>query len=356
MTDRRIVDDVLRLLGDPGELAERLTKPDLENLPGPPEGGAPDPATAAMRQERDRVVGDGISGLLKMAGGRTDDLDDDELFGLEAIVALEGRPAILIQGGDFLPPPQNWAHLTRARAEIREAIARSGRVEVTGHVEHEWVGTASLVGPATIMTNRHVAQEFCAEPRRGHLRRGRRSRGSWTFRPGMTSRIDFLKEWGSSASSMEFDVTGVIGIHEDRDLALLRVESTSSEGRALPDPLTVASRAPADIRGRELYVVGYPAWDGRRNEPEAMRRIFNDVYDCKRLQPGRAVRYSDTYSALEYDCSTLGGNSGSPVFDLATHQVIGLHFGGTYGRGNYAVAMWTLTDDPLLAEGGVNFH
>lgn len=352
MTDRRIVDDVRRLLGDPGELAERLSEPSLERLPGPSDSEAIDPAT---RRERDQVVGDGVNGLFKMAEGRTDELDDDELFGLEAIVALEGRPAILIQGGDFLQPPRNWAHLTRARAEIREAIARAGRIEVAGHVDHEWLGTASLVGPRTIMTNRHVAQEFCAEPRRGHFRQGRRASGGWTFRPGMTSRIDFLKERGSTSSS-EFAITGVIGIHEERDLALLRVEGTSSEGAALLDPLTVASREPPDIRGREVYVVGYPAWDGRRNEPEAMRRIFSDVYDCKRLQPGRAVGYSDRLSALEYDCSTLGGNSGSPVFDLASHQVIGLHFGGKYGHGNYAVPLWMLTDDPLLAEGGINFH
>ncbi len=87
-----------------------------------------------------------------------------------------------------------------------------------------------------------------------------------------------------------------------------------------------------------------------------MRRIFSNVYDCKRLQPGRAIGYSDQLSTLEYDCSTLGGNSGSPVFDLASHQVIGLHFGGKYRSGNYAVALWKLTDDPLLAEGGVNFQ
>ena len=87
-----------------------------------------------------------------------------------------------------------------------------------------------------------------------------------------------------------------------------------------------------------------------------MRRIFMDVYNVKRLQPGRAVTYSAKFSALEHDCSTLGGNSGSPVVDLETHQVIGLHFGGRYGLGNYAVPLWMLTADPLLAKGEVNFR
>ena len=61
------------------------------------------------------------------------------------------------------------------------------------------------------------------------------------------------------------------------------------------------------------------------------------------------------YSAIEHDCSTLGGNSGSPVVDLETHQVIGLHFGGRFGVRNYAVPLWMLAGDPLLREGELNF-
>ena len=119
------------------------------------------------------------------------------------------------------------------------------------------------------------------------------------------------------------------------------------------------SRSPppshATCYGRDVYVVGYPALDSRRNEPEQLRQIFADVYDVKRLQPGRTVGYSTMYSAIEHDCSTLGGNSGSPVVDLETHQVIGLHFGGRFGVGNYAVPLWMLAGDPLLRDGELNF-
>ena len=44
-----------------------------------------------------------------------------------------------------------------------------------------------------------------------------------SFRRGMTTRIDFLEELGSTAT-LEFEITEVIGIHDDHDLALLRVE------------------------------------------------------------------------------------------------------------------------------------
>jgi Trypsin-like peptidase domain len=118
----------------------------------------------------------------------------------------------------------------------------------------------------------------------------------------------------------------------------------------------MAASEPAHLPERDVYVVGYPALDTRRNEPAPIRRIFADIFDVKRLQPGRTVGYSTEYSAIQHDCSTLGGNSGSPVVDLETNQVIGLHFGGRYGVGNYAVALWQLAGDPLLRRGGLSFQ
>ena len=345
MSDDRLVGDVRRIFDDLGGLAERMQRDRFaEPLRPLAAGEAKDPMVEATRRERARVVGKGIDGLAKVAEGRERDLDADERLGMRAIILLEGRPAILIQEGDFGEPPQGWARLAEHRERIREVITRSGRIEVRGHLNLNWLGTAFLVAPGTLMTNRHVAQEFC-------LRDGER----WTFRPGVTTRVDFLKELGSVAA-LEFEITEAIGIHEGHDLALLRVQSASSGGRALPDPLSVAASEPADLRERDVYVVGYPALDTRRNEPAPIRRIFADVYDVKRLQPGRTVGYSTEYSAIQHDCSTLGGNSGSPVVDLESNQVIGLHFGGRYGVGNYAVPLWQLVEDPLLRRGDLNFQ
>jgi endonuclease G, mitochondrial len=297
----------------------------------------------AADRERGRVLADGVSGLAKVRAGR--EVDDAERIGLRAIVQQEGRPAIVVRDGDFGEPPALWSQLSGRRDRIREVIARAGRVEVDGHPDHDWVGTAWLVAPATLMTNRHVATKFC--------RRGRRR--SWTFRPGMQSRIDFVRE-RDSASSLQFEITEAIGVHDDHDLALLRIEGASRDGRPLPDPLAVAASAPRDLLGREVYLVGYPMSDPDRNEPAAIGRIFRDVFDVKRLQPGRTIGYSTARSAVEHDCSTLGGNSGSPLVDLETNLVIGLHFGGTYGVGNYAVPLWMLVDDPLLKAGSIDFR
>ena len=86
-----------------------------------------------------------------------------------------------------------------------------------------------------------------------------------------------------------------------------------------------------------------------------MRQIFSDIYDVKRLQPGVITSWTDGADMFIHDCSTLGGNSGSPVLDLEPHQVVGLHFGGRYLSGNDAIPLWRVDRDKLLRSSGVNF-
>ncbi|GFE18916.1 hypothetical protein Sgleb_69630 [Streptomyces glebosus] len=296
------------------------------------------------QQERARVLSAGVSGLEKLAEGRADEIDDDESFGVEAIVLLEGRPAILVQNHDFAPQQGDWAVLDGHRAAIRESLARVGRVELSGHLSLDWLGTAFLVGPDVVLTNRHVAAEFA-----------RGDGAGWTFQQGISARLDMGEEYaGEAEDGLAYDVVEVLGIHEDVDLALLRVAPPAGGG-ALPAPLAVAADAPADLPGRPVYCVGYPAYDGRRNEPESMRRIFMDIYNVKRLQPGTATELVPGQNVIKHDCSTLGGNSGSPVIDLTDHRVLGLHFGGRYGFGNFAVPLWQLVEDPLLSRADINF-
>ena len=87
--------------------------------------------------------------------------------------------------------------------------------------------------------------------------------------------------------------------------------------------------------GRDIAVVGYPAFDPR-NPADVQNSVFGSVYYVKRLQPGklgarRAIRsFENTVSAMTHDASTLGGNSGSAVLDVASGKIVGLHFAGVY--------------------------
>ncbi|HEY9374125.1 serine protease [Streptomyces sp.] len=342
-----------QVFGDLRAVAERVRKnleaeisESAEELPG---GAAPAAEISNFaHEERARVLEAGVTGLEKLAAGRADEVEDDEYFGVEAIVLLEGRPAILVQGQDFAPQEGEWSLLDAHRAGIQESIARVGRVEVRGHPRLDWVGTAFLVGPDTVLTNRHVAVEFARTDGVG-----------WTFQQGMSAQLDPGEELPLAPADaridlLTYEIREVVGVHPDVDLAVLRV-APPNDGSPLPTPLAVAADAPADVPGHTVYVVGYPAWDGRRNEPESMRRIFMDVYNVKRLQPGLATRFTPGELVMGHDCSTLGGNSGSPVFGLPDHRVLALHYGGRYRTGNVSVPLWEMVDDPLLARAGVNW-
>jgi hypothetical protein len=223
-----------------------------------------------------------------------------------------------------------------------------GRIEVTGHPSLRWVGTGFLAAKDVVMTARSVAAEL------GELNES----DGWVFKPGLTAQIDFGEELEQSPAT-EFELTDIIGIHPELDLALFRVERASSAGNPLPEPLVLASQAPSTRAARRVYIVGYPAAD-RRVDSTVMAYVMSHIYDVKRLQPGELIEVSDQEPVFVHDCFTLGGNAGSPVVDLETDQVLGLHYGGYYQaetqtKRNYAVPLWQLTDDPFLQEGDVSF-
>jgi hypothetical protein len=97
--------------------------------------------------------------------------------------------------------------------------------------------------------------------------------------------------------------------------------------------------------------------DARRNEPESICRVFRDVYNVKRVQPGllRGALTFHEVQLIRHDCAPLGSTSGSPLLDLESHQVIGLQTTGRYLESSTAVPLYVLRDDPLLRRAGINF-
>jgi len=88
-------------------------------------------------------------------------------------------------------------------------------------------------------------------------------------------------------------------------------------------------------------LIGYPAFDSR-NDPSDQARYFRDLYEVKRFAPGKVLQGLSGGTVLKHDCTSLGGNSGSPLIRLDTGKVVGLHFAGRYGVDNSAVGVTTL--------------
>jgi endonuclease G len=129
-------------------------------------------------------------------------------------------------------------------------------------------------------------------------------------------------------------------------LAFFRVEQRSGSEK-LARPVKLARRAPR-VEAR-IAVIGYPAQDPRIPEPELMRKIFDDVFETKRLAPGAVT--SVRPERFGHDSSTLGGNSGSLVLDLSSGEAVGVHFSGGFLRSNFAVRADIVADRLATAQG-----
>jgi len=264
---------------------------------------------------------------------------------LESIIMRRRRPVLAIRNGatvlefkDQGDVPLWKSRLEAAAGALAPAIASVGRIELTGNPDYSWVGTGWLVHPRYLVTNRHVAEEFA-----------RADGDKFLIQSGpdgaMAASIDLLQEIGRDDKQV-FAVKGVSYI-EPRpglDLAFLEVEQIDGQ---VAKPITLSMRPPAT--GPFVATIGYPAFDSRIPEPDLMKQIYGEIYDKKRLAPGTLTSADD--DRVLHNCTTLGGNSGSLVLDLATGEALGLHFSGSFLRTNYAVRADRVKErlDALLA-------
>ncbi len=316
--------------------ATTVTEAEFVYAAGEPEGGQ-------QREAVGRMLEAGAAGLEKIVGSGGE-LTLEEICGLECVLLVYGRPAVLISGGNLGSVPSFWNLLEDQREDVEMAQRGVGRIELLGHPEYDWAGTGFLVNDNVLMTTRRTAEVFTEH-----------RHDAWHFRPGITTWMDYRSGY-QSVPSAGYRVRSVVGVHEQHDLALLEVERPHVNGRS-PTPLALAATAPPELEGRPVYLIGYPIRDARRNEPETVARIFRDVYNVKRAQPGllRGAFTFNEIQLLRHDCAPLGQTSGAPLIDLETHQVLGLQTTGRYLETGTAVPLYLLRDDPLLRRAGVVF-
>jgi endonuclease G len=262
---------------------------------------------------------------------------------LEAIVQRVGRPPMLVRNDaveleplvDF--PPGTDSLIKNVEPDVKSV----GRVEFLNH-SMAWGGTGWVIDEdrteRVVATNRHVAKLVARRTMDGH--------GVFLRSPVSGARygmnLDFKEEAGSlPGDAQPVSVTEILYLADDAapDVALLRIA-----GEHLPSALPLAEREA--VVGDLVALIGYPAFDSR-NDIDDQARYFHDLYDVKRFAPGKIMQALSGRTVLSHDCTSLGGNSGSPLVDLQTGKVVGLHFAGVYGVANSAVGVRTLRN--LLA-------
>lgn len=252
----------------------------------------------------------------------------------EAIIMVTGYPSLLIRDGDYEEPKEDvWRRrLNPHRAGIKKVIKSVCRVEFKRHPRREvWNGTSWLIDDDVLITNQHVARKFI-ELRDGKMELTRAFE-VW---------VDFAEEIGSK-ESLERLVKSIVYVEpfsSDVDLALMRLEKGTSASLGL-QPIALKTQLSSV---EYLGVVGYPADDRRNNPYDAFHAIFEGKFGVKRFAPGKVMDDAHSANIFTHNCTTLGGNSGSVVFDVATGSAIGLHCGGSALEQNYAVKAAAVAD------------
>lgn len=293
-------------------------------------GDVPEPLKSAVPPEAAEAVAADRTPLESIAG--------NDIAALEAIVQRFGRPPLLIRGGEveLEPLPDFPKEIRGWIAGAQRWIPSVGRVEFVNH-NMSWGGTGWIIetrGRSRIVaTNRHVAK-IVARRRADGRAVFMRSPSGVPF--GM--KIDFEEEVGSTGDERTVAVAAVEYLADDlsADVALLRIEPGDFE---LPDPFDLADSEAR--KGHVVALIGYPAHDSRNDEAD-QARYFRDLYEVKRFAPGFIMQPLTGSTNLIHDCTSLGGNSGSPVLSLEHGKVVGLHFSGLYGKFNSAVGVETL--------------
>jgi endonuclease G len=256
----------------------------------------------------------------------------------EAIILHTGRPALLIQDGKWEDPrlPVIANRLEMADDFLKSAIPKVGRIELLNDPSMVYVGTGWMIEEDILITNRHVASFFAFQAENQILMR------TTPFGEELQVQTDFNEEFNSPNPPFEVPVIEVLHIEKEGrqhpDFALLRLEKIDG----LPDPIELSSIR--SERNNDVAAIGYPAKDAGRNDPFVMNRIFKNIYNVKRLSPGRITGVSENRFIMTHDCTTLGGNSGSVIINLQDGKAAGLHFAGRYQENNFAVTSETLQE------------
>lgn len=232
------------------------------------------------------------------------------------------RPAPYVQHGALKPLSADAARAFPGWEAFREAakpylpsVGRIDRVPLPGH-NAEPVGTCFAIGQCRVLTNYHVLQVLTF--------------GTGALAPGQAV-VRFGQERGDSP---EPEPVGIVGVLEEDDSLDLAILATARRLDTDPLGLRPICTIAAPARGSCVVAVGYPM--DSAGLPELVLGLFDGVFRVKRASPGEVLSTRD--GQFSHDCTTLSGNSGSPLLTLDGAQLAGVHTDGLYLGRNHATS------------------
>jgi S1-C subfamily serine protease len=188
---------------------------------------------------------------------------------------------------------------------VRPSIVAVGTFQKTRSPSFAFRGTGFAVGDGTlIVTNAHVLPETLQDDNRETM---------VVLAPGAAGRAS------------EVRVVRLVEIDKDHDLALLRLSGAALPALAVGDSDSVRE-------GRRLAFTGFPLGAALGFVPATHRGIVSALTPIvlpaatARLLDERAVHRTKTgtFIVFQLDATAYPGNSGSPLFDEETGEVVAI--------------------------------
>ncbi|MGE3874949.1 MAG: serine protease [Parvibaculaceae bacterium] len=342
----------------------------VKNLNALPEDEKGDPIAFAAALEL--LVSHSEKALQRYHAGERKPFARDERGALEAVVKADGsRPALLLKEGEANanhPLAGAWKDsIVSTRDAVRDLASSVGRIEPTDASSTRYFGTGWVVDSAKgfILTNRHVLDKALerettvCEPEGAGYRIKEGVYIDFDCETGVdtVNRFRVVGAMPASAAGAEFAAL---------DAAVLRIEPIPGDrGSRTPVPKPVRVRADSDATAKlslpSMCVVGFPgpppAVSGIQKIDKAGKInwawvdgiLFGSKYGLKRLAPGAVDRKAGHLGPADpngwifgHEATTLGGNSGSPVFAWTAAgrgYAFGLHYSGNTLVSNRAFAV-----------------
>jgi predicted nucleic acid-binding Zn-ribbon protein len=242
-------------------------------------------------------------------------------------------------------------------AALKDAYQATGRMgyaqDGVPTKEDYSFGTGFLVSNCHVITNRHVHGLY------GHYLLDKSDPGG----------IEFIAEKGKDASDfVPFNGEPPL-LLPALDIAIYTLARPVTHRK----PITLHPVETDRLNEQEIVVIGYP--DTHTPDKAEVRAVVEDdpIFAVKRISQGRIFRHStDTQDpfgvetpvsesnvseflmpAICHNASTMGGNSGSPLLDIHTGRLVGVHFAGfkvfnQEEAANLAMAIAQLTQSEAL--------
>jgi S1-C subfamily serine protease len=202
----------------------------------------------------------------------------------------------------LLAPMLAMAGLEEIIVAAKPSVVAVGTYNATDNPRFAFRGTGFIVGKGDmVITNAHVLPEVL---------------------PAGTQTVLAIQT-PKGATDAQLRIATLLGLDRARDLALLRIE-----GAALPAlPLADDTRL---REGMSVAIIGYPIGGALGFTPVTHRGIISSITAIALPAPtsqalnAQAIKQlrQGSFDIYQLDATVYPGNSGSPVFDVATGQVV----------------------------------